>query len=185
MPKHNEDQQLAHELRDLLSSALPGVEVEVGRNPRWSRRCLTFRWAGFENLLPEERFYRLVQVIPEEFRTSRLAGCVWLELAPGESIEEFLKHPRSEDVADREEDIYSQLVECGFFMSLADDMGQVPDAACKGDFSRTARVFSEKGLSREAGRDAKLALIRNGAFCDCQVLGAAQQSLASLHAGAA
>ena len=45
-------------------------------------------------------------VIPTDFREQKMAGFVWLELAQGESVEEFLKLPRSEDIADREAEIF-------------------------------------------------------------------------------
>lgn len=185
MAKAPTDAKLAQELLEMLLPVFPGIEVEVGRNPRWPRRCLTFQWSGFEDLLPEERFYRLVRVIPEEYRAKQLSGCVWLELAPNESVDQFLKHPRSEDAGDREPQVFSKLLDCGFFAALASTLGANPDAACTGDFSKAVQLMAGKGLSREAIRDAKLVLIRNGAFCDCQVLKTAQPALAEMHAGAA
>ena len=114
------ERRLAADLARLLAPRFPGIAVQVGEHERWDRPCVTFRWAGFADLLPEERFHRLVRAIPEAFRTDRLGGFVWLELAPHETVEAFLNLPRSEDVADSEASILSGLVEVGFFDSLAD-----------------------------------------------------------------
>ncbi len=185
MTKRSVDEKLTAELKTLVEVALPGMEVEVGRNPRWERRCVTFRWDGFAGLLPEERFYRLVQVMPEEWRLSRLNGCVWLELAPAETVDEYLRFPRSEDVAERESLIYQNLLKLNFFAALGTTMGVTPETACSGDFAKSVEMLSKKRCSAETIRDAKLVMIRNGAYCDCQALQTAQPALAKLHAGAA
>ena len=60
------DRRREAELAELVASAFPGMTVEVGHGSRWKRMCVMFRWAGFANLLPEERFHRLVSVIPQD-----------------------------------------------------------------------------------------------------------------------
>jgi len=164
------DKEIETELVEMLSGGFPGMEVSVAHSDRWNRMSVIFRWAGFANLLPEERFQRLVGVIPESFRGSKLAGFVWLELAPGESIDAFLKHPRSEDVADREGEIYAQLCEASFFAGLKKAMGKSPQRSCSGDFTKVAEVLSAAGWPAAAVRDAKLVFIRHGAYCDCQIV---------------
>lgn len=164
------DKTVENELIEMLSDGFPGIAVEVVHSERWNRMSVIFRWSGFANLLPEERFQRLVSVIPESFRASHLAGFVWLELAPDESIDDFLKHPRSEDVAEREGDIYAQLCEASFFAALKKSMGRSPQKTCTGGFAKVAEVLSTAQWSAEAVRDAKLVFIRHGAYCDCQIV---------------
>lgn len=177
--------QLTRKLQSIIQDRFPGMSVEIGHSKRWDRPCVTFTSSIFDGLLPEERFHRLVGVIPGEVREGDLAGFVWLELAEGESLDEFLKHPRSEDVASREKDVYGTLARAGLFESLSDALGSSPEKHCKGDFSEMTRLLEMAGLDQREVRDAKLLMIRHHAFCDCQVLLTAQTRLAQLFADAA
>lgn len=164
------DKAIEAELIEMLSDKFPGIEVEAVHRERWNRMSVSFRWSGFADLLPEERFQRLVSVIPEAFRATRLAGFIWLELAPGESIDDFLHHPRSEDVAGREGEIYKKLDESGCLGTLKKSMGRSPQKTCTGGFAKVGEVLRGAKWSPDAIRDAKLVFIRHGAYCDCQVV---------------
>jgi hypothetical protein len=179
------DRKLETELAAMLSPSFCGMTVEVAHSERWNRMCVTFRWPGFAGLLPEERFHRLAQVIPAEFRESQLKGFVWLELTPDEAIETYLRLPRSEDVAKREKAICGGLVDVHFFELLGDSLGPKPTDRCPGDFSSTSALLSGLGLPLSKIQDAKLLFIRHGAFCDCQVLETVQPIVRRLLAGAA
>jgi len=185
MPQRTNNRRLEAELTDFVGPKMPSITVEVGLSERWKRMCVTFRWDGFAGLLPEERFHRLVRVIPEPFRQEKLAGFVWLELTPDETIDEFLAFERSEDVADRESDIYAALVKSGFFDRLAKALGPSPDKTCGGDFAEAIAALSTKSGAAVTATDAKLVFIRHGVYCDCQVLQSAQPGLADLYAGVA
>ncbi len=185
MAERAANRRLAGDLTKLLATGFPGIVVEVHESERWNRPCVTFRWAGFIGLLPEERFHRLMAAIPEGFRADRLDGLVWLELAPRETSEAFLNLPRSEDVADREASVYADLVEVGFFELLGKSLGRSPTKKCLGDFSTSAAVLADRRRSVGRIREAKLVFIRHGAYCDCQVLESVRPALAELHAGAA
>lgn len=178
-------QSLAGELTTLVSNSFPGISVRVEHGARWNRECITFEWEGFAGLLPEERFHRLVKAIPEKFREEKLAGLVWLELAPGETVEAFLRLPRSEDVARKERTIYAGLIRADFFRSLGDALGPSPDKICTGGFAESEKILSTLTLGPHGTQDAKLVFIRHHAFCDCQVLLTAQPALTAAHAGAA
>ena len=178
--------QLETQLSRLVQPHFDGLTVEVVANSiRWNRPCATFRWAGFIGLLPEERFQRLAAVVNESFRETHMRGVVWLELAPGETVDEFLRMPRSEDVAPREGHIYQELVRIGFFEALAQRLSPSPTDRCKGGFADSTAVLEEKRIPSEAITEAKLAFIAQGAYCDCQALLSARPALASRHAGAA
>lgn len=179
------NRELQADLVEILESALPGLTVSVEMSERWKRPCATFIWSGFQGLLPEERFHRLVQAIPESFRTKRMSGVVWVELAPGEEVDAFLKLPRSEDVAPKEAKIYAGLCKVKFFDALQASMGRSPQKSCSGRFTATEAVLGEKNYSASRTTEAKLLFIRHGVYCDCQVLETAQAELAKLHAGTA
>lgn len=173
-----EHTRVGEELAQMLAPALPGIEVTAEHSARWDRMCVTFRWSGFEYLLPEERFERLVRLIPEDYRKEKLAGFVWLELAPDESVDEFLALPRSEDVADREEEIYASLRRAEFFTALRERLGPSPKKTCRGDLSMLAATLGELGQSDKQIDEAKMICIRRGAFCDCLALLTVQKQLA-------
>jgi len=183
MTKKTPNNKLSKELAEMLMPHYAGMEVTVEHSQRWQRMCVTFRWEGFTDLLPEERFERLVRVIPEEFRQGKLGGFVWLELVPGEDIDAFLKLPRSDDIADREEEIYSGLEEARVFDALKDALGPSPSKACQGEFSELGVVLATKKFSSDRIRDARLLFIRNGAYCDCQAILTVRQELARLYGG--
>ena len=185
MTSRQEDKRVEAELAAMLEPRFPGMTVTVAYSERWNRKSVTFRWSGFAGLLPEERFHRLTGAIPEDFRASQMAGVVWLELAPEETIEDYLDLPRSEDVADKERDIYVELARHGFFELLGSSLGPSPETRCEGGFSATTAVLSQKGFPAAKIRDAKLVFIQHGVYCDCQVLQMAQPALVELHAGAA
>lgn len=185
MGNNRDNKAVMGDLLKMLGGVFPGISVEIAHAARWNRDCVTFRWDGFAGLLPEERFHRLVKVIPEAFREQNLAGLVWLELGPAESVEEFLRLPRSEDVARKERTIYAGLRKANFFGLLNTALGSSPDKKCAGDFAECERILPALKLGPHGSQDAKLIFIRHHAFCDCQVLLTAQQALADAHAGAA
>lgn len=174
MSKQNDHARLQAKLAQMLSKKFPGITIEVGHSARWDRIALTFRWAGFDDLLAEERFHRLFHEIGEGFYEKHLRGCVWFELGSSESIEDFLKLPRSADVQAKEPRIIKKLTEAGFFEALAKALGAEPTARCGGDFSAVRRILAAKQFTRAALRDVLLVLMHNGAFCDCEALFNAQ-----------
>ncbi len=168
----------------MLGEHFDDLDVTIEKHPRWDRMSVTFVWDGFADLLPEERFQRLAAVLPEEFRAEQLSGFVWLELAPGESVEAFLKLPRSEDVEPREAQVYAGLTRAGFFEELSKSLGRSPKKKCPGDFSTTLEILRAKKYSASKLQDARLLFIRFGAYCDCQALESVAPELAEKHGGA-
>ena len=169
------------ELTAILAPHFPDIAVAVQYRRPWDRMCVCFRWEGFEGMLPEERFHKLLQVIPEDFRTSRLRGHVWLELTPEETTEAFLSQRRSEDVAGIEAGIYARLAKAGFFGKLREALGPSPDETCTGDFSKTTKLLFTCKHSADRIDEAKLLFIRHGAYCDCQIPLSVEHELAKAY----
>jgi hypothetical protein len=180
MPRKASHSTLQKQLHEMLCSSFPGMTIEVEHSTRWDRTCLTFRWAGFAGTLPEERFRRLLIAIPPEFREKKLAGAVWLELAPEESIDEYLALPRSEDIADREGPVARRLIKADFFRALEKRLAPLPVEQSMADLTATRELLSELGWSDTDCRDACLLLIRHGAYSDCDVLLEAKPSILAL-----
>ncbi len=168
------------ELRASLTPKFPGMTIEVAHGDRWKRMCVTFRWSGFAELLPEERFHSLVEMVPARFRRSHLQGFVWLELAPDETVDAYLQLPRSEDVKRRTPAIYGDLLSAGFFDALDAALGPRPKGNCLGGFLSTEAVLSAGNYSAAKIWDAKLLFIGQGVYCDCQVLETVRPKLAQL-----
>lgn len=185
MKARRENKQLEAELLAMLGPRFPDMTVTVEPSDRWDRLCVRFCWSGFAGLLPEERFHRLTSVIDDDFRTSRMEGVVWLELAPGETVEQYLELPRSEDLGGKEHKVCAALARDGFFDRLGKALGPSPEVRCGGDFALTTVVLSDAEYSPDKIRDAKLLFIRHGVYCDCQVVSTAQSELAKVLAGAA
>ncbi len=164
------EDNLAAALTAVLAPAYPGITVEVGPNERWNRPCITVRWAGFADLLPEERFQRLVKELPDDLRKRALSGFIWLELAAKETVDEFLKLPRSEDVEAKAGTIHRSLNKLGFYEALTSSMGRSPQAVCAGNFAQSIAVLKKKKAAESKRRDARLLFIRQGAYCDCQII---------------
>ncbi len=173
------DSRLEAELAAIVSKTFPDMSVAVGRSDRWKRPCVLFRWFGFADLLPEERFHRLVGAIPEDVLESKLAGFVWLELAEDEPVDAFLKLPRSEDAAGREPTIYAALCQVGFFDRLGRALGRRPKKQCQGGFAETTAILAAKKWTLAKTREVKLVAIRHGAYCDCQLLLTVRDELAA------
>jgi len=170
MAKTKSHTQLARDLRGFLGDACPGIEVEVGLSERWRRTCLTFRWAGFDGLLLEERFRLLARRVPPDYYAQHLKNVVWLELTPEETVESFLAQPRSEDIDTELPKVWRMLRETNFFASLEDELVRIPPAQCPDDFTMSKRVLQAKQASAEQIRSACLAFMKHQAYNDWEVL---------------
>lgn len=170
MAKKKTEAEIASELAGFVGKVCPGVQVEVGHSQRWDRRCLTFRWAGFAGLLPEERFRLVAKPVPPAFYEAHCAGSVWLELAEGETLDAYLKLPRSEDIDPRLPQVWALLREVNFFAALEDELVRIAVADCPDDLSISKRVLAAKEVGAEQAREAVLAFMRHEAYTDWEVL---------------
>lgn len=161
---------IAHDLLGYVRAACPGIEVLVDRSPRWNRTCLTFRWAGFSGLLPEERFRILARQIPQAYIDQHCTGAVWLELAPGEDVDHYLALPRCEDVADQTDDVLRELARTDFFAVLEDELARVLPDKVEDNLSVTRRILSARAMSAQGVQTVCLVLIGCGAYNDWSVL---------------
>ena len=171
MARRQSDRVIENRLQETLRARFTDMTVQASRSPRWKRLVLTFRWSGFDELLPEERFQRLLNAIPGPFYVNQLRECVWFELGTGESLEEYMKLPRSEDVEPQAARVLEQLQRVGFFKALGDALGDQPASTCRGDFSVTRELLRSLNFDAESVRRAILVLIGRGVCCDCKVTG--------------
>jgi hypothetical protein len=170
MAKTVDHAKLAKDLRGFTARQCDGIDVTVEHSPRWGRTCITFRWAGFSGMLPEERFRLVARLIPADYFEAHCGGAVWLELTPDETIESYLSQPRSEDVDGRLPAIWRMLAKKDFFAVLEDELCRIPADKCPDDFTVSRRVLKAIRLSDEEARDALLAFMRPQAYTDWEVL---------------
>lgn len=157
-------------LRELLAAAMPGAGIEVQPPSRWKRPVVVICWDGFSGLLAEQRFRRVMQHIPTETLERDLHGLIWFELTPAEEIDDYLKMPRSEDVADRAVEIIKQAAGQRVFKKLKKALGDDPPKACGGDFALLMKAARTARLATKAAQELCLALIQKGAYCDCEAI---------------
>jgi len=180
MPRKTNHSVVRDELTKLLSARFSGIEIGVEQSARWDRLCVTFRWDGFADMLPEERFRRLLMHIPEKCREGILRGAVWLELAPGETVDEYLAMPRSDDIVGREKTIAHRLIRSGFFEELERKVGPLPVEQCMASFAVSRELLRKRGFSPRESQEACLLFIRHGAYADCEVLLQARPAILEL-----
>jgi len=174
-------------LRDLLGPSFAGIEIGVSHSKRWNRPMVVARWEGFDGLMAEQRFERIMRVIPAEVYEQKLTGLIWFEITHGETIDDYLKMPRSEDIASKEDTLIAVLNDKAVFQQLADALSDAPGEqksasrctlpGCDGNFTVTRRILKQCGISPKRVERVCLLLIRHGAYCDCRVLTVARESV--------
>ncbi len=163
--------QVAEALQGHLSERFDDVSVRIGDGIHYKGMNVIVTCPAFAGLLAEQRYHHIVRAIPADFYERFLRqGVVWFELAPGESASAYVKMPRSEDIGADEELIARRLKAVEFFKRIQTALGSRPGSASADDFIVTKRLLAESGLDEKGVTQACLYLIRQGAYCDAQVL---------------
>ncbi|MBN2560535.1 MAG: hypothetical protein JXQ75_06360 [Phycisphaerae bacterium] len=171
------------QLQAFLAERFGDVTVQIGDDIHYHGTNIVITSPAFEGLLPEQRFHHVVRAIPPDFYEQHLRGAgVWFELAPGETGQDLMKMPRSEDIAEQEADILEELRKIEFFKEIGAELAASPQDASIDDFPVSRRVMTRAGLGERDIRRACLFLIRHGGFCDAQVLADIVPRFAQEHA---
>ncbi len=157
-------------LKEILAPKLPGVEVEVTPPARWKRPVAVVRWGGFAGLLAEQRFRVVVSNIPSEMFERDFHGLIWFELTPGEEIDDYLRMPRSDDVAKKAESLMAAAMQSGLAAKLKESLGDDAGKSCGGSFEAARRALAGAGWSKTRIEEFCLAALGRGAYCDCEVI---------------
>jgi len=182
MIANNEYGALQARLQAILSETFQQVTVQIGDDLFYHGTNLVVTTPDFAGLLPEQRFHHLVRAIPASLYEDHLrGGVVWFELAPGETPREYMRMPRSEDIADRSEAIFKRLVAARFFHRLTDRLLAAPDAASSRDFVLCREILQDAGFRPDEIIQACLFFIRHGGYCDVQVISDVVDELAGSH----
>jgi len=171
--------QLAKIIREYLEPVLKGVKVEVSSSARWERPVVMVRWAGFSDLLAEQRFRRVIRCFPKAFYEQKLQELIWFELTPEQSIDAYLAMPRSEDMNNKSTTISKQLKKRNFYAKLAESLGNGPRPGCDDNFTRSRAILKSFRYSQRRIEECCLMFISQGAYCDCEVLTVTQPNIIS------
>jgi hypothetical protein len=167
-------EQLETELLSLLRTAYPAIEVRIAPwDQDRTRVAIRFVEPSFAGLYVQERYHRLVHLIPRSFFDQELTNTVWFELAPGERAEE-LRYPDEELIREITPAVLGVLAQRHAFEGLDDllcpaDPRAVP-STCAGGFQHMRRILAERGFSEDDLFDILHVLMEQGAFCDCEIL---------------
>ena len=163
--------RIQDQLQAFLAKQFKEVSVQIGDGIHYRGTNIVVTSPKFKGLLPEQRFYLVAQAIPTDFYEEHLrGGCVWFELAPGETGKDLMKLPRSEDIAAEEAAIGRRLTKLGFFNKLQAALRAPGSGASEDDFPLSRRVLSKAGLDDAEVTQACLFFILHGAYSDAQVL---------------
>lgn len=163
--------KIESQIQKYLSARFEDVSVRVGDGIHYKGTNVIITSSHFVGWLPEQRFHHIVREIPQEFYEQYLRrGMVWFELAPGESPKQYMKMPRSEDIADEDPRIAAMLARLGFAKKLRKAISDEGDDASPDDFEITREVLSQMELPDSDVERILLFLIGRGAFCDAHVM---------------
>lgn len=171
MIAQNDYAKIEDQLQKHLAARFEDVSVRVGDDIHYKGTNVIVTSSHFAGWLPEQRFHHIVRALPQEFYEKYLrVGMVWFELAPGEQPKQYMKMPRSEDVADEDADIAQMLVRIGFAKKLKNLIADEGGDASPDDFELTRVVLAELDLDESVIEKVCLFLIGRGAFCDAHVV---------------
>lgn len=163
--------QVATALEEHLAERFDNVTVRIGDGIHYKGTNVVVTCPAFAAWLPEQRYHHVVRAIPVEFYERHLRqGVVWFELAPGESAAAYMKMPRSEDIESDEALIGRRLKAIDFYARMSSALSARSGNPSADDFVVARRLLAESGLDDEGVTRACLFLIRQGAYCDAQVL---------------
>jgi len=170
--------EIVSQLKGFLAENYPDISIRI---EPWkddpARDAIYFEEEKFSVLYPMQRYHYLIHSIPQDFYERHLSEAVWVELAPGETVDD-LRYPDEEMIESISPDVMKALGSSGFFAALDDllcpeDETAEPEA-CHGDFRHAKRVLAEKGFGERDGIDEVFdishVLMAEGAFCDCEIL---------------
>jgi hypothetical protein len=151
------DTDVIEALQGYLSGSYPGIAI---RMEPWkddpSRNAIFFEHEKFAMLYPMQRYHYLIHSIPEDFYGRHLSESIWVELAPGETVDD-LRYPDEELIESISPDVLKALDGSGFFARLDDLLSPedeaVTPAVCHGDFRHAKRILAEKGFGERDGID--------------------------------
>ena len=159
---------LQNKLYAFTQSSYPDIKIEVRDNAD-KTRSIFFTTDKFKYLYPKQRYHYLCHLIPVDFYKENLETAAWFELAPGENTDDLDYHD-DETIDEIKETILSVLNDKTDFVSFLDNEFTGNGEKCFGDFRHSKKILTDKGFSDTDQFDIFHVLMKEGAFCDCEIL---------------
>jgi hypothetical protein len=167
-------EQVVADLRRFITPAYPAMDICVmpwDRDP--TRMAIYFTDPKFALIYPHQRWHYLTHLIPADYQKTHLENSVWFELAPGEKPEN-LRYPDQELIDSITPDVMKCLQGARFFELLDDGMcpkdADRERAQCWGDYRNSRPILLSRGFKEDELFDVFHVLMRQGGFCDCEIL---------------
>ncbi len=172
MPRSAE--QIRQDLIGFVEQSYPEIAIRIepwSQDPQ--RLAIYCTDALFAEIYPYQRWHYLTHLIPQDYYEQHLADTIWYELAPGESPDD-LRYPDEQLIDEITPDVMKCIVGSGFLARLDDVMCPVDTTttrgSCFGDFRHSRLLLIELGFAENELFDVFHVLMRQGGFCDCEIL---------------
>jgi hypothetical protein len=167
--------KIESDIRGFVRASYPEMKVRAEywtRDP--SRIALFFIEKRFERLYRRQRYHYILQLIPADYYNSALSNAVWFELTADEDPEMLAEDPDEESISDITPEVLGVLKAKGFFVALDEAFFPASSSkqaeACSGDFRHATQILQVCGFKESDFSDVFHVLMREGAFCDCEIL---------------
>jgi len=171
MIERKDHQRIAKELQSLLADRFDVVSVRIGDDIHYRGTNVVVTTPAFSGLLPEQRFHHIVHAVPPDFYEAYLrGGVVWFELSPGETGLQYMRMPRSDDVAPDAAGLDTRLRETRFLERFEQVLRANTGDPSQHDFVVARRTLAEAGWTEPEITRARLLFILRGAFSDADIL---------------
>jgi hypothetical protein len=167
-------EQLVADLRRFITPSYPEMDIRAIPWERDATRlAIYFTDPKFALIYPYQRWHYLTHLIPADYQKANLENSVWFELAPGEKPED-LQYPDEELIDSITPAVIKCLQGARFFEALDDAMcpedASHERAPCWGDFRNSRPILLNRGFKEDELFDVFHVLMRQGGFCDCEIL---------------
>lgn len=163
-------EEVARQLQEHVRARFEDANVQIGEGLHYRGTNVVITSKAFAGLLPEQRYGLVLRTIPEAFFKKYLrGGVVWFELAPGESGQDYMRMPRSEDVAARSADVLARMKKSGVLKKLEKAVSQAKGALSAARLDAARQCMEAGGWSADEVREGALVLIGRGALCDADL----------------
>ncbi|GJQ25826.1 MAG: hypothetical protein HBSAPP02_08580 [Phycisphaerae bacterium] len=163
-------EEVARQLQEYVRARFEDAIVQIGEGLHYRGTNVVITSKAFAGQLPEQRYGLVLRTIPEAFFKKYLrGGVVWFELAPGESGKDYMRMPRSEDVAARSADVLARMKKSGVLKQLEQAVAQAKGALSAVRLDLARECMDAAGWSPDEVQEGSLVLIGRGSLCDADL----------------
>ncbi|QDV89974.1 hypothetical protein RAS2_10500 [Phycisphaerae bacterium RAS2] len=163
-------EEVARQLQEHVRVRFEDAIVQIGDGLHYRGTNVVITSKAFTGQLPEQRYGLVLRTIPEAFFKKYLrGGVVWFELAPGESGKDYMRMPRSEDVAAQSADVLARMKKSGVLKQLEKAVAEAKGALSAARLDLPRQCMEAAKWSADEMQVGTLVLIGRGALCDADL----------------